>query len=125
MLEYGPGTIYAGLISSLGSAVGGQSYSNFLGDTATWLANINFQAQIGSHNPKTWLEDKQTSYSILMFVLLLTMFVLIIIIDMVIAATIVFVLIPLMTMVIMMMVNIFLLFGWRALGGLEGFLPSL
>ena len=32
-LEYGPGTIYAGVPSSLGFGVGGQQYSNFLAST--------------------------------------------------------------------------------------------
>ena len=32
-LEYGPGTIYAGVPSSLCFAVGGQSYSSFLGSS--------------------------------------------------------------------------------------------
>ena len=34
-LEYGPGAIYAGVRSSLGFEVGGQSYSNFLAATVS------------------------------------------------------------------------------------------
>ena len=51
-LEYGPGTKYAGLPSSLGFGAGGQSYSNFLASTVELLGPLGpVSAAWGAYPP--------------------------------------------------------------------------
>ena len=52
MTENGPGTICAGVPSSLGFGVGGQSYSNFLASSACFMCRCSSVAlKVNDHVP--------------------------------------------------------------------------